>query len=109
MWRSEPQIPDASTRTTASSGASGSGSGRSSMATSPGPWNVTACTASHPTSEQRRGAIALLAPLLPQRVDRPKDAVESDRRRPLERASRMVEAERQARIDVLLRAHALAH
>src|SRR4051794_11990125 len=45
MWRSEPQIPVASTRTTASSEAMGSGSGRSSRRTSPGPWKVTARTA----------------------------------------------------------------
>src|SRR3954453_10769159 len=43
MWRSEPQTPVASTRTTASSGASSSGSGRSSSLTSPGAWKVTAC------------------------------------------------------------------
>src|SRR5215212_524570 len=42
MWRSEPQMPVASTLTTASSGVSGSGSGRSSSATRPGSWNVTA-------------------------------------------------------------------
>src|SRR4249919_2639590 len=42
MWRSEPQIPVASTRTTASSAAAGSGSGRSSTRTSPGAWKVTA-------------------------------------------------------------------
>src|SRR5919204_2238367 len=42
MCRSEPQIPVASTLTTASSGAAGSGSGRSSTRTSPGSWKVTA-------------------------------------------------------------------
>src|SRR5256714_7907121 len=45
MWRSEPQIPVASTRTTASSEAVGWGSGRSSTRTSPGAWKVTALTA----------------------------------------------------------------
>src|SRR6185312_2661904 len=42
MWRSEPQIPLASTRTRASSGASSSGSPTSSIWTSPGAWKVTA-------------------------------------------------------------------
>src|SRR6266511_1834032 len=42
MWRSEPQIPLASTRTIASSGASSSGSGTSSTWISPGAWKVTA-------------------------------------------------------------------
>src|SRR5688572_11108644 len=44
MWRSDPQIPLASTRTIASSGASSSGSGFSSTRTSPGAWKVTART-----------------------------------------------------------------
>src|ERR671924_2414735 len=43
MWRSDPQTPVASTRTTASSRARSSGSGRSSSRTSPGAWKVTAC------------------------------------------------------------------
>src|SRR3954470_18445511 len=43
MCRSDPQMPVASTRTTASSRASSSGSGRSSTRTSPGAWKVTAC------------------------------------------------------------------
>ena len=43
MWRSEPQTPVASTRTIASSRSISSGSGRSSSATSPGAWKVTAC------------------------------------------------------------------
>ena len=43
MCRSEPQTPVASTRTTASSRSSSSGSGRSSTRTSPGAWKVTAC------------------------------------------------------------------
>ncbi len=38
-------MPVAVTRTIASSGASSSGSGRSSTRTSPGAWKVTACTA----------------------------------------------------------------
>src|SRR5262245_10969254 len=42
MWRSEPQIPLASTRTIASSGEVISGSGTSSTRTSPGAWKVTA-------------------------------------------------------------------
>src|SRR5919108_3219249 len=42
MCRSEPQIPLASTRTIASSGASNSGSATSSTRTSPGAWKVTA-------------------------------------------------------------------
>src|ERR687885_2745292 len=42
MWRSEPHTPVASTRTTASSAAWSSGSGRSSSCTSPGAWKVTA-------------------------------------------------------------------
>src|SRR2546423_4393393 len=109
MWRSDPQIPDASTRTTASSGWSGSGSGRSSRATSPGPWKVTACTDSNPTSEQRCGAVALLTPLLPQAVDRREDAVEADRRAPGERAARVAHAELEPRVRVLLGADALAH
>src|SRR6266550_640219 len=102
MWRSDPHIPDASTRTTASSGASGSGSGRSSRATSPGAWKVTACTGSNPTSEQRCGAVALLAPLLPQAVDRPKHAVEADRSAPGERAARVAHAELEPGVHVLL-------
>src|SRR5215207_4690668 len=44
MWRSEPQIPLASTRTSASSTAPISGSGLSTIRTSPGAWNVTART-----------------------------------------------------------------
>src|SRR5215216_2734591 len=43
MWRSEPHTPVASTRTIASSRASSSGSGRSSIRTSPGAWKLTAC------------------------------------------------------------------
>src|SRR5215207_1137566 len=43
MWRSEPHTPVASTRTIASSRSISSGCGRSSIATSPGAWNVTAC------------------------------------------------------------------
>src|ERR671922_146101 len=43
MWRSDPQTPVASTRTTASPRARSSGSGRSSSRTSPGAWKVTAC------------------------------------------------------------------
>src|SRR5919109_2229333 len=43
MWRSDPHTPVASTRTTASSRARSSGSGRSSSRTSPGAWKVTAC------------------------------------------------------------------
>src|SRR4051812_48897197 len=42
MCRSEPQIPLASTRTSASSAAPISGSGFSSIRTSPGAWKVTA-------------------------------------------------------------------
>src|SRR5262249_5871275 len=44
MWRSEPQIPLAWTRTIASSEASRSGSATSSIRTSPGAWKVTALT-----------------------------------------------------------------
>src|SRR2546427_7393661 len=60
MWRSDPQTPVASTRTIASSGASSSGSGRSSTVTSPGAWKVTARTApaasllAEPTLERAR-------------------------------------------------------
>src|SRR5436190_2984272 len=53
MWRSEPQIPVASTRTTASSSATGVGSGRSSTRTSPGAWKVTARTAASIESAPR--------------------------------------------------------
>src|SRR5436190_13882582 len=42
MCRSEPQMPVASTRTTASSGAIGSGAGTSSIRTCLGAWKVTA-------------------------------------------------------------------
>src|SRR5450759_4404402 len=42
MCRSEPHTPVASIRTTASSGSSSSGSGRSSTLTTPGAWKVTA-------------------------------------------------------------------
>src|SRR6202035_2923756 len=42
MCRSDPHTPVASTRTTASSGSIGSGSGRSSTLTTPGAWKVTA-------------------------------------------------------------------
>src|SRR4051812_40636226 len=42
MCRSDPQMPVAWTRTIASSGAWSSGFGRSSTATRPGSWNVTA-------------------------------------------------------------------
>src|SRR3954447_15389534 len=45
MWRSEPQIPLASTRTSTSSGEPISGSAFSSTRTSPGAWKVTARTA----------------------------------------------------------------
>src|SRR5919107_73071 len=55
MCKSEPQTPVASTRTTASSAAIGSGSGRSSTRTSPGPWKVTARMAGDPTCEDRAG------------------------------------------------------
>src|SRR5689334_4798985 len=48
MWRSEPQMPLASTRTIASSGASSSGSATSSIWTSPGAWKVTALIAPEP-------------------------------------------------------------
>src|SRR6266576_2472689 len=57
MWRSEPQIPVASTRTTASSGAVGSGSGRSSTRTSPGAWKVTALTAQQDRVSDRMTAV----------------------------------------------------
>src|SRR5689334_14301362 len=42
MWRSEPQIPLASTRTSASSAATSSGLGFSSIRTCSGAWKVTA-------------------------------------------------------------------
>src|SRR5258706_13309252 len=42
MWRPEPQMPVASSRTAASSCAWSSGSGPSSTSTRPGSWNVTA-------------------------------------------------------------------
>src|SRR6266576_5849584 len=42
MWRSEPQMPVASTRTRASSAAPSSGSGFSSTRTCSGAWKVTA-------------------------------------------------------------------
>ncbi len=44
MCRSDPHTPAAVTRTSASSGSDGSGSGFSSTRTSPGAWKVTACT-----------------------------------------------------------------
>src|SRR5213596_430786 len=54
-------MPVASTRTTASSEATGSGSGRSSTRTSPGAWKVTARTArrieSTPMTEVSRAAL----------------------------------------------------
>src|SRR2546423_9542444 len=114
MWRSEPQMPDASTFTTASSEASGSGSGRSSSATLPGSWKVTACIA--PTlwsgrrgrecasPEQRRHAVALLA----QRVEYRDHVLRSDRAPPLDRPARVVQPERHARVDVVRRPDPLA-
>src|ERR1043166_7406541 len=73
MWRSEPQTPVASTRTTASSGASSSGSGRSSTATSPGAWKVTARIVSP--------ARLLAEPALERPPERFVDTVKVDARR----------------------------
>src|SRR5215212_904206 len=61
MWRSEPHTPVASTRTIASSRSISSGSGRSSIATSPGAWNVTACMGDARYSLAGRGRRVLLA------------------------------------------------
>src|ERR687895_1490726 len=55
MCRSEPHTPVASTRTTASSRAKTSGSGRSSIRTSPGAWKVTACMAAGRLLGRRMG------------------------------------------------------
>src|SRR5918998_2969477 len=54
MCRSEPHTPVASTRTTASSRSTSSGSGLSSTRTSPGAWKVTACI---PAARYRVGAV----------------------------------------------------
>src|SRR5215207_4011955 len=56
MWRSEPQIPLASTLTSASSAAPSSGSGFSSTRTWLGAWKVTARISARTVSPPRRGA-----------------------------------------------------
>src|ERR687895_756921 len=113
MWRSDPQMPEASTATTASSGAIGSGSGRSSTSTRPGSWKVTASTrvalrARRPPAEERRGTVAFLAPLRPQPVDRRQHVLEPDDLAPGDGAARMVQPQREAGVHVLGRADALA-
>ena len=59
-------------------------------------------------AQQRRGAVALLAALGPEPVDRGEHVVEADRLAPRHRPARVVEAERQAGVHVVGRAHALA-
>src|SRR5262245_41497893 len=65
MWRSEPQIPLASTLTIASSASISSGSGTSSTRTSPGAWKVTARIArayeriGGPSFDGRRGQMGI--------------------------------------------------
>src|SRR3984957_14021197 len=131
MWRSEPQMPLASIATIASSRAASSGSGFSSTRTSPGARNVTALirrpscrvgvvfeesgaglaaeTAAEPERAERRGrSVALLAPLLVQRVENHQNVVEADLVRPREWAARVVEAVDHAGVDVGGRADALA-
>src|ERR671921_427580 len=75
MWRSEPQTPDASTFTTASSGAIGSGSGRP--------------------------AVALLA----QRVEHGHHVLGPDRAPPLDRPARVVQAELHPDVHLVRRLH----
>src|SRR5512143_2136854 len=134
MCRSEPQMPLASTRTSASSGALRAGSGTSATATSPGAWKVTACMASgglrvvvvvvvgeealagrppdaagqHEPAQQRRGAVALLAVLVPQRVQDAQHVVEPDLVAPREWPARVVQAVDHAGVEVGRRADALA-
>src|SRR3954453_16082118 len=112
MCRSEPQTPEASMRTTASSAAIGSGSGRSSIATRPGSWKVTASMGrtllERAAPEQRRRPVARVAVLVEEAVDRREHPVKADQAAPLDRAAGMVEAERDARVDVVGRTDALA-
>ena len=107
-------MPLASIATIASSRAASSGSARSSMRTSPGAWNVTALIEHHhagsesysknpapvwrprrptePERAERRGrAVALLAPLLVQRVEHAQHVVEPDLVGPREGPARVVE------------------
>ena len=62
----------------------------------------------HRAPQQRRGAVALLAPLGPQGLDRHQHLLEADRLAPLHRPPGVVEAQLHARVDVRGRAHALA-
>src|SRR3954470_17679235 len=109
MCRSEPQMPEASTRTIASSGAFSSGSGRSSTESWPGFWNVTAsirrgsltCPRQLAAAKQRGRAVALLAVVLPELGNRGEHALEADLASPLERASRPVQPELGAGVDVV--------
>ena len=71
MWRSEPQIPLASTRTSASSAAPTSGSGFSSTRTSPGAWKVTARIGAEPYRRPRRQAAQTLTPATWKRLASP--------------------------------------
>src|ERR1700683_3301724 len=100
MWRSEPQMPLASIATLALSRATSAGAGFSLTRTWPGAWNVTALiwrpscrvgavfeesgarlaaqASAEPERAERRGrAVALLAPLLVQRVEHHQHVVEA--------------------------------
>src|SRR3954454_1058126 len=111
MCRSEPQTPDASTRTTASSAAIGSGSGRSSMATRPGSWKVTASMAGlayASATQQGRRPVAGVVQLVEEPVDHREHVVEAQQPAPGHGPARVVEPKRHAGVHVLGRAHALA-
>src|SRR5436305_12716232 len=111
MCRSEPQTPPASTVITASSGAIGSGSGRSSSSTRPGSWKVTASIGTSlygSAAQQGRRPVTRVVQLGEQPVDGGKGVLEADRAAPLDRPARVVQAERQAGVDIIGGADSLA-
>ena len=61
-----------------------------------------------PAAQQRRRAVALLAPLVPEAVDHGEHVVEADRLAPGHRSARVVEAEREPGVHVVGGADALA-
>src|SRR5437763_14709606 len=96
MCRSEPQTPLASTRTTASSAAIGSGSGRSSMATRPGSWKVTASMSASlyaSAPEQGRRPVARVVELVEEAVHDREHVVEAEQAAPFHRPARVVQPE----------------
>src|SRR5436305_3266869 len=111
MCRSEPQTPLASTLITASSGAIGAGSGRSSSSTRPGSWKVTASIGTSlygSAAQQGRRPVTRVVQLGEQPVDGGKDVLEADRAAPLDRPARVIQPEREPRVDVVRGADSLA-